>query len=136
MKILDRIIKQLEELRAHPEPDLDVYSHAASLLREANEEAIYAGINPEPVRELATPANAIASAKRIINAQRPNVFMTVPEAAEALRVRHQTVTEWIKEGRIEAVNVGKKGSPAYRVPTHALLHLIPEKTKVRKLKYL
>lgn len=136
MKLLDSILKQLDELRKHPEPDLWVYEDAAALLRRANDEAISSGVNPEPVRELVNPVNAIAAVKRIVRAQRPDMFMTVPEAAEALRVRHQTITEWIKDGRLESVNVGKKGSPAYRVPKHALMQLIPEKTKTRKCKFL
>lgn len=136
MKTLDKVLHELQKLRKVPEPDLWVYEDSAAFLRKANDEAIMSGIDPEPVRELVNPVNAIAAVKRIQKAQSPDLFMTVPEAAEALRVRHQTVTRWIKDGRLEFVDVGKKGSPAYRVPRYALLQLVPEKTKVRKCKFL
>lgn len=136
MKILDRILKELEELRKASEPDLVLYSEAASLLRRANEEAIYAGVHPVPVREFVNPVNAIASVNQIARALQPEQLLTVAEAAVALRMRVSGVRKLIEEDRLQASNVGKKAKPDYRITQHALANILPERTKVYKPKYL
>lgn len=42
-------------------------------------------------------------------------LMTTAEVASALRVSRQSVTRWIREGRLEAAKIRVSGRPIYRV---------------------
>jgi excisionase family DNA binding protein len=55
----------------------------------------------------------------------PEPLSTVPEAADALRVRRKTVYKWIAERRLPAVRVGRR---AVRIPTSAIAALIARNT--------
>lgn len=46
--------------------------------------------------------------------------MTVGEAAEALRVSRNTVIQRIKDGKLQAYNVGTEGHAVWRIPPSAL----------------
>jgi excisionase family DNA binding protein len=51
-------------------------------------------------------------------------LLTVPEAAKVLSVAQAKVSEWIKAGRLQAVNVANQGKrPQYRIPREALANL-------------
>jgi len=45
-----------------------------------------------------------------------NSFLTVEQVAEILQVHWQTVLNYIKSGKLEAVKLGK----GYRIPRHAI----------------
>lgn len=122
------ILVKLKELRDHPEPDEQTMIDAASYLRDASEIALGCGIDIEPVGDAITPAKAIAAVNRFIALMTPEKFLTVPEAAEILRVSQAKVSEWIKANRLKAVNVANPGKrPQYRISRLALENIAPEK---------
>jgi len=122
------ILKQLQELRNHPEPDELTFIEAAALLRDANDIALEHGIEVKPVGAMVTPAKAIATVNRYIAQMSPERFLTIPEAAEILRVSQAKVAEWIKANRLKAVNVANSGKrPQYRISRLALENITAEK---------
>ncbi len=101
---------------------------AATYLRDANEIALENGLDITPVPYAITPAKAIAAVNRFIAQMTPEKFLTVPEAAEKLRVSQAKVSEWIKANRLKAVNVANSGKrPQYRISRIALENIAPEK---------
>jgi excisionase family DNA binding protein len=46
--------------------------------------------------------------------------LTVPEVAQALRVRRSKVLGWIRKGKLKALNVTDEGRPRYRIYRHDL----------------
>lgn len=130
------IIKQLEALREHPEPDEQVLADAASYVREANDIAIQQGVDPVRVGKYLRPIEAIAMVNRLMQVVEPERFLGVPEAAKVLSVSPTKVTELIKSGRLEAVDVANRGKrPQYRIARESLSNVKPvEYTPVRRYK--
>lgn len=58
-----------------------------------------------------------------------NSFLTVEQVAELLQVHWQTVLNYIKGGKLEAVKLGK----GYRIPEEAINKFVKSnKTDIRK----
>lgn len=55
-----------------------------------------------------------------------NEFFTVGQVAELLQVHWQTILNYIKSGKLEAVKLGK----GYRIPKEALQHFIKSNTVI------
>ncbi len=55
-----------------------------------------------------------------MNFLKNNEFLTVEQVAELLQVHWQTVLNYIKNGKLKAVKLGK----GYRIPKNALQHFI------------
>jgi excisionase family DNA binding protein len=55
-----------------------------------------------------------------------NVFFTVKEFADILRIHPRTVLRMIKKGRIHPINVGSIERPQYSIPEEDLLRLRAE----------
>lgn len=127
ISLMKTILKKLEALREHPEPDQQTFADAASYVREANEIAIQHGIEPLRVAEFINPIKAIAMVNRLMLLAEPERFLNVPEAAKVLSVSQAKIAEWIKANRLRAVNVANRGKrPQYRIAREDLLNLKPE----------
>lgn len=125
---LQRIKRELEELRANDEPDEGVFEQAALLLDKANEIAIAAGLDFRPAPKMTTPAKALVVVNRLLIESEPERYLLVGEAAKILSVSQDKISEWIKASRLEAVNVANPGKrPQYRIPRDALNRLLPER---------
>ncbi len=121
------ILRQLEELCQHPEPNEQVFADASSYLHDANEIAAQCGVDPETVYEFTNPIRALAAVRRLIAQTDPERFLLIRDAAKILSVSQDKVAEWIKANRLEAVNVANTGKrPQYRIPRDALRNLQPE----------
>lgn len=46
--------------------------------------------------------------------EEPNYY-TIDEFAAKLRIHHNTVRRWIKNGNIQAIKIGPKNKPTYRI---------------------
>ncbi len=104
-------------------------------MQEANDIALYHGLDIEPVGQYITPAKAIAAVNRFLAAMEPERYLLVKDAAKILSVSQEKVSEWINAKRLEAVNVANPGTrPQYRIPKDALRNLAPERKY--KPKYL
>ena len=55
--------------------------------------------------------------------QQDPMYLTIKELAAILRVDHKTIRNAIRDGRIEAVRVGR----AFRIPTTAIEQLAAER---------
>ncbi len=130
------ILRQLEALREHPEPDEQVFADAASYVREANDIAVQHGLDPVRVGTYLTPLRAIAIVNRLMQQVEPERFLSVPEAAKVLSVSPAKVADLIKNGRLEAVDVANRGKrPQYRIARESLLNVKPEShSPVRRYK--
>ena len=121
---LQLILAKIQELREHAEPDESIFIAASAYLRDAMNIAISHGIKPVQVASMTNPIQAIAIVNRFIIEMEPERFLTVPEAAKVLSVSQAKVSEWIKAGRLQAVNVANQGKrPQYRIPREALANL-------------
>lgn len=125
---MKQILKQLEELRQHPEPDEQTFVDASCYLQDANEIAAQCGVDPETVYRVTNPIRAIAAVRRLVSQAEPERFLTIPEAARVLCVSQGKISAWIKANRLRAVNVANSGKrPQYRISRLALESIAPEK---------
>jgi excisionase family DNA binding protein len=53
----------------------------------------------------------------------PDRFLTVPEAADLLRVHQQTVRVWLREGKLRGRLIGGRKS-GYRIPASEIERLL------------
>lgn len=124
---LESIRRQLIILRGQPEYDEITFENAASLLRDANTLAAMQGTPTKPVGLVCSPIEAITLVSSYIQ---PSEWLTVPDVATLIGVSQAKVAEWIKEKRLEAINVANKGKrPTYRINRNALNHIKPEQPK-------
>lgn len=133
---LESIRRQLIMLRECPEHDEAIFAESASLLNSANTLAAMQGIDVEWVGTVCRPIVAITVVSRYINSIQAE-WITVPEAASLIGVSQAKVAEWIREKRLDAVNVANKGKRAcYRINRIALNQIKPEPPKRQSRKII
>ena len=116
---LKRQIAELTDLQAHPEPDQDVFEGCASVIREAAGRAAKAGFidlyeRHKRVR-LCTPRDAVAVLNSMLASLANEEYLTPPEAARLLGVNPDKVRNWIRSGRLPAVDTARKTRPRWKI---------------------
>jgi excisionase family DNA binding protein len=122
-KWLHARLKELADLAEAPEDCLEgVWDRAAEIISEAGDRAARAGL-PELVErsrrtgDWSTPGKAKVFLAEVLAALdcRPASHMTAAEAARHLRVKSDTVRDWINAGRLKAANTGQGSRPRWRI---------------------
>lgn len=127
---LQSIKRQLIELRAHPEPDEQTFTEAASLLRQACEVGVSLGLGFKPVGSMVNPVAALSEVNRLLAATQSE-WLNVPQAAKLLGVAQSKIAEFIKAGRLAATNVGTRGKrPQWRIHRESMKNIKPEAASV------
>lgn len=62
----------------------------------------------------------VADALQRCDASKRDACYTPRELSKFLRVRPSKVFEWIRTGRLDAINVGDQKRPRWRIPQHAI----------------
>jgi excisionase family DNA binding protein len=114
--------KQINELSAflgHPEPDEPLFEGCAAIVREAADRAAKAGMldfyeQHKRVRTC-TPRDAVAVLNSMLASLSNEEYLTPPEAARLLGVNPDKVRNWIRSGRLPAIDTAKKTRPRWKI---------------------
>jgi len=86
----------------------------------------------ENVKAASRPKRKASDSRRAIP---DDAFLSLRETARLLRVSQGKVLAWINRGKIQALDIGRAGRPAYRIDRVALaksLEVVPQASKARR----